>query len=149
MADCDVDQSGKNFYWFALTRLGGRTTLDELRKTPVSRCGKCFPHFEGRAGRHRSPKVSIRAGRGLDFRNPSRGGVDRTEGEPCPAVTPQPSASPAIAMERSGSTNHYASHPDQNQAQARDLRRSDVVAEHVAPDDNANCREHGPGYSGW
>ena len=52
-------------------------------------------------------------------------------------------------LERSGSANHYTSNPGQNQAQARDLKRSDVVAEHETPDDNANCREHSPGYSGW
>ena len=29
VADCDVNQFGENFYWFALTRLGGRTTRSE------------------------------------------------------------------------------------------------------------------------
>ena len=44
---------------------------------------------------------------------------------------------------------HHPCHPNQHQAQTHDLWWADGVAEHEAPDNNANCREHGPGYSSW
>ena len=128
---------------------GGVQHLTNSGRLRSLAAGNVFHTSRGGQGDTGAPRCRSALVEGWTLGTRPEGGVDRTEGEPCPAVTPQPSASPAIAMERSGSTNHYASHPDQNQAQARDLRRSDVVAEHVAPDDNANCREHGPGYSCW